>query len=168
MNLAVVNSEADNSLDLVPHEFVQYAVVVALVLASYNPYYRTCLALEGIPRRIHIRCLGVVDVFHSTHAQYRLQPVLDRGEGLETVAYHIVADTCCLSCQCRSHRIVDVVPASERELVEVDLTAAVLVAHYDPVSVKVCTLLQLFLLGERKHLCLQDYVAQVSYGDGII
>ena len=90
----VVYSETYDGLDFALYQLVEYAVVVALVLAADYLYYRLGLALERIPCRIHIRCLGIIDVQYPAYAQYRFETVLDRRETLEAVADYLVADTC--------------------------------------------------------------------------
>lgn len=74
----VVYSETYDGLDFALYQFVEYAVVVALVLAADYPYYGFGLALERVPCRIYIRCLGIIDVQYPAYAQYRFETVLDR------------------------------------------------------------------------------------------
>ena len=85
----VVYSETYDGLDFALYQFVEYAVVVALVLAADYPYYRLGLALERVPCRIYIRCLGIIDVQYPAYAQYRFETVLDRRETLEAVADYL-------------------------------------------------------------------------------
>ena len=71
-----MQSQAHYGLDFLSDQFVQHAVVVALVLSSYDPHHRLGLTLQGIPCRIDVSGLRVIYVEHVLYAQHRLEPVL--------------------------------------------------------------------------------------------
>ena len=168
MDFPVVNSQADDFAHLLFYQFVQNAVVIALVRASYYPDHRPGLAVKCVPGGIHIGRLGVVDVEHIPDAEHRLQPVFDRLEALEGIADNVVADAGSLCCQGCRHRVVEIVLSAESQLVEVDFRLVFLVLHHNLVVLQIGALLHLLLLGERKHLGLGDDFVQMAYGDGVV
>ena len=94
--------------------------------------------------------------------------MLDGGEGGQAVADDIVLNVHGLGGEGGGHGVVDVVLAAEREVLQEDLRLLVLVADDDAVVAEEGTLRDFFLLGERQHLGLDDDLAQLGDGDGVV
>ena len=126
------------------------------------------LAFEGVPCGVYVRGLGVVDILHTGYFEYRLEPVLYGRECFQAVSYHLVADAGRLRRDGCGHRVVDVVPAAQREFAKEYLRLPVFIPYDNlPVSDE-RSLLHFLLLRERQHLGLQDYVLEVTDGDSVV
>ena len=168
VDLSVVDSEADDGLDLFTDEVLQDGVVVALVLAADNPDDGFGLAFERVPRRVDIGGLGVVDVEHVFDAQDRLQAVLDGLEGSEGLADDLVVDVHRLGGEGCCHRVVDVVASAEGEFLEIDLGLVFPDLEDDLVVTEECSFGEFLLLGEGELLAAKDNVVKVADGDFIV
>ncbi len=166
----VIDPQAHDGLDFFPHQVGQDAVVVSLVGAAGNPHNGFALAFQGVPGRIHVGGLGIVDIQHVADAQNGLQPVFDGLEGRQGLPDHIVADARRLGCQGRRHGVVNIVPSAECKLLQVQVAFFLLVAHHHLLVLDKGAFFQLhaFLLGEREHFGLDDDLVQVVDGDCVV
>ena len=92
MQLGVVNAEAHNGFHFLLHELLDFAVVVAFVLASKNQHGGLGHAFEGIPGAVYVGGFRVVDVSHAAHGVDVFQAVLNRLEVGKRLAYGIFLD----------------------------------------------------------------------------
>ena len=94
--------------------------------------------------------------------------MLDRLESGQTFPNHLIVYVHGLCRKCSSHRIVYIVLSSKSQFLEVHVAFILLESYDHSVAVNISTLLNLSLLGERKHLCLHHDLVEMVYGDLVI
>ena len=119
--LGVVQPHADQRVHLLPRELLQRAVVVALVRTAGDPHQRAFHAFEGIPHRVDVGSLRIVDPQHALLLGHRFEPVFDGREVVERLADLRRSHAGGQRRERRSHGIVGVVKSGDAHLRHVDL-----------------------------------------------
>ncbi len=108
-------------MHLLAGESLQRLVVVALVGTAGNPHHGALHALQGVPHRVDVGGLRVVDPEHAAALGHRLEPVLHGVEAADRAAHLRGVDPRGQRGQRRGHGVVGVVQASDAHLGRVDL-----------------------------------------------
>ncbi len=107
----VIDTHTHKRMHLLLRKVEEWGVTSPLICATRNPDRRASHTFEGIPRRIDIRSLRVVDILDIISCSDRLQAVLDSGKVVQRTLYLLRLDTRCEGCQNSRHSVVGVVLA---------------------------------------------------------
>ena len=94
--------------------------------------------------------------------------MLDGLEGGKGVTDYVALYAGGLCGQGGCHGVVDVVLSAKCQALKEDVGLFVVHADNHLVVPEECALLQFFLLGEGKHLAAEDYLGEVTHGDGVV
>ena len=116
----VVEAHEDEGVAFLADEVVDLRIVIAFVLAAKDEDRRCGHGLEGIPAGVDIGGLGVVDETDTADGGHVLETMRDALERHEALADDLFLDTDDVSGYRSCHRIEDVMPSFERQLVFAD------------------------------------------------